>query len=87
MATISEDAVRTRAYQLWEEGGRIDGDHEEHWRRAQAECATAGDAAGAVDGMDGASAAAPSGIDGALSESLIGAKSKPRRWPTPIIDV
>ena len=79
MATISEDAVRTRAYQLWEEGGRIDGDHEEHWRRAQAECATAGDAAGAVDGMDGASAA--------LSESLIGAKSKPRRWPTPIIDV
>ncbi|MBH0619314.1 hypothetical protein I3A86_24745 [Salmonella enterica] len=37
--------------------------------------------------MDGASAATPAGIDGEIAKPLIEAKSKPRRWPTPIIDV
>lgn len=33
----AEDKVRTRAYEIWEERGRPDGDHEEHWRQAREE--------------------------------------------------
>lgn len=29
-----EAQVRSRAYAIWEERGRPDGDHEEHWREA-----------------------------------------------------
>ena len=32
-----EDAIRARAFQLWEEGGRVHGQHEAHWRRAEQE--------------------------------------------------
>ncbi|WP_237480646.1 DUF2934 domain-containing protein [Lichenibacterium dinghuense] len=105
MATIDQNAVRARAYQLWEEGGCVHGSHEEHWRRAEAECAAEGDGAGATTlaGLDGDGAAvlsgpdeaappaepadATSGIDGEISRPLIDVKSKPRRWPTPIVDV
>jgi hypothetical protein len=30
----AEDAVRTRAYQIWEEEGRPEGRHVLHWQRA-----------------------------------------------------
>ena len=32
---ISEDAVAKRAYQIWEERGRPDGDGSENWQLAQ----------------------------------------------------
>lgn len=35
----SEDHIREVAYRLWEEDGRPDGRHEEHWARACAEVA------------------------------------------------
>lgn len=100
MATIDQDAVRARAYQLWEEGGCVHGSHEEHWRRAEAECAAEGDGAGGRDGAGATTTAGPdeaappaepadatSGIDGEISRPLIDVKSKPRRWPTPIVDL
>jgi hypothetical protein len=31
---VTEDAIRARAYQIWEEEGRPEGEHELHWRRA-----------------------------------------------------
>ncbi|MCU1286593.1 MAG: hypothetical protein JWO13_2943 [Acidobacteriales bacterium] len=36
-ATIDLDDVRKRAYELYEEGGRLEGRHEEHWHQAEAE--------------------------------------------------
>ncbi|WP_258163433.1 DUF2934 domain-containing protein [Rhizobium sp. TH2] len=30
----SEEAVRLRAYQIWERDGRPDGEHESHWQKA-----------------------------------------------------
>jgi Protein of unknown function (DUF2934) len=34
-----EESVRARAYALWEEEGKPDGKHLEHWRRAASETA------------------------------------------------
>jgi hypothetical protein len=36
-ATIDLDEVRRRAYELYEEGGRPEGRHEEHWYQAEME--------------------------------------------------
>jgi len=36
-ATIDLDEVRKRAYELYEEGGREEGRHEENWYRAEEE--------------------------------------------------
>ena len=33
-ALMTEDAIRARAYQIWEEEGRPEGRHELHWQRA-----------------------------------------------------
>jgi hypothetical protein len=33
----SEGDIRTRAYFLWETGGRVEGTHEEDWRRARSQ--------------------------------------------------
>ena len=33
-APVAEDAIRARAYQIWEEEGRPEGQHELHWQRA-----------------------------------------------------
>jgi hypothetical protein len=43
-----EERIRARAYELWEQDGRS-GDPQEHWLRAERECAVApnGDATGA----------------------------------------
>ena len=32
-----DDAIRLRAYALWERDGRPDGQHETHWKQALAE--------------------------------------------------
>ncbi|WP_158744257.1 DUF2934 domain-containing protein [Acidisphaera sp. L21] len=33
----TEDAVRQRAYELWEKAGSTHGNHEEHWAQALSE--------------------------------------------------
>ncbi|MFC3631185.1 DUF2934 domain-containing protein [Paracoccus angustae] len=48
MTTRREDQIRQRAHQLWEEQGRPEGQHEEHWRQASSEIGDDGD-----DGMGG----------------------------------
>lgn len=35
----NEDAIRTRAYQIWEREGRPDGKDRDHWRQAETEMA------------------------------------------------
>jgi hypothetical protein len=37
MSEHKEQAIRERAYAIWEEEGRPDGKHLEHWRRAEDE--------------------------------------------------
>lgn len=37
MAVEREDWITKRAYQLWQEAGRPEGYHEEHWTRATEE--------------------------------------------------
>jgi Protein of unknown function (DUF2934) len=37
---LPEESVKARAYALWEEEGRPDGKHLEHWRRAASETAS-----------------------------------------------
>jgi hypothetical protein len=32
-----EQRIRDRARKIWEDAGRADGSHDEHWRRAEAE--------------------------------------------------
>jgi hypothetical protein len=31
---VTEDAIRARAYEIWQEEGRPEGRHELHWQRA-----------------------------------------------------
>ncbi|MDC9822308.1 DUF2934 domain-containing protein [Devosia sp. ZB163] len=38
-STVSEDAIRHRAYFMWEADGRPDGKHEHYWHEAHAEAA------------------------------------------------
>lgn len=40
MANISDDDIRRRAYALWEQDGRPDGNHQAHWDRAHQELLT-----------------------------------------------
>jgi hypothetical protein len=37
MATKTEQAVKARAYELWERDGRPEGRHAEHWAQAEQE--------------------------------------------------
>ncbi|WP_205648581.1 DUF2934 domain-containing protein [Acuticoccus kandeliae] len=37
MDKISEDWIRARAYEIWEEEGRLGGRDQEHWHRATQE--------------------------------------------------
>lgn len=39
MIEKSDDAVRERAYEIWERDGRPDGQHETHWKQALSELA------------------------------------------------
>jgi hypothetical protein len=36
------EAIRKRAYEIWERRGRPEGQHDDHWREAEAELAAAG---------------------------------------------
>jgi len=40
-AMVSEDAIRQRAYYLWEADGRPEGQHDHYWARAHAEATRA----------------------------------------------
>ena len=40
-ALVSEDAIRQRAYFLWEADGRPEGGHDHYWSRAHAEATKA----------------------------------------------
>jgi hypothetical protein len=55
MGAISEDAIRQRAYHIWEREGRPQGRDFEHWVRAQVELL-----AEATKGNSGRHAAPPS---------------------------
>ena len=55
-----DEAVRARAYQLWEEGGRAHGQHEAHWRQAEQDVG----AADAPPTMPGDGGAAEPHVDG-----------------------
>ena len=37
------EAIRKRAYEIWERNGRPEGRRDEHWQQAEAELAAAGD--------------------------------------------
>lgn len=43
---VSQDIIRQRAYQLWEQQGRPDGQELEHWRQAERELNAAEESAG-----------------------------------------
>ena len=61
----NEATVRARAYQLWEESGGGHGNHDEHWRRAEAECGgSLMSAAPAADGLADNSVKAERHVDG-----------------------
>lgn len=57
-----DDRIRTRAYQLWEEEGRPEGKHEDHWQRASREIAESFGSGGQADGAPNP----PSGISSNL---------------------
>ena len=40
-AMVSEDAIRQRAYYMWEADGRPEGQHDHYWSRAHAEATKA----------------------------------------------
>lgn len=62
-------SIQTRAYQLWEESGREDGNHERHWRQAE---------------QDIDAAASTATADLAVRDGQ-GQTNEPRRIPSPIV--
>lgn len=78
-----EDHIKARAHQIWEQEGKPDGAHEEHWRRAEEELDIHG-TSGEVGGMLGgqaqteptAPAVSPEGGSGAAIESPTKAPGK-----------
>ena len=38
-ASPGEQAIRERAYQIWQQAGALDGSHDEHWAQAESELA------------------------------------------------
>jgi hypothetical protein len=57
-----EDRIRQRAHQIWEHGGRADGDHERHWQQASDEL----DAESFANGESGSGMGGASGIASSL---------------------
>ncbi|WP_048708681.1 DUF2934 domain-containing protein [Microvirga massiliensis] len=53
-----EQLIRERAYQLWEQEGRVDGRAEEHWHTARRELAARPEAQPVVDSVSPAEPAA-----------------------------
>ena len=54
MAAEMDERVRQRAYQLWEQEGRPEGQAEHHWRQAEAEVAGVNPGDEAPPGTSGA---------------------------------
>ncbi|MDB6452824.1 DUF2934 domain-containing protein [Falsirhodobacter sp. 20TX0035] len=65
-----DNAIRTRAHQLWEEEGQPHGRHEEHWNRAKEELDIP-EEGGEVGGMLGGQSrdAAPTALSGSVEGS------------------
>ncbi|WP_161142169.1 DUF2934 domain-containing protein, partial [Propylenella binzhouense] len=81
MAEKDEDRIRERAYRIWEEEGRPEGRHDEHWHRAGREMggeekAVAADEArpdaGEAGGRSAADPGDESGRAAAASDALPG---------------
>jgi Protein of unknown function (DUF2934) len=47
-ASTPEDVIKMRAYAIWEDEGRPEGKHLEHWRSAAQEVAASADAPKAI---------------------------------------
>ena len=75
MAAETEDRIRTRAYQLWEEAGRPHGAHDQHWSQAEREIAPP-----ATGGEGGA----PSQDDRARTAPKGGTPGIPAAGPVPV---
>ena len=58
--TITEEAIRERAYTIWQREGQPDGRQDEHWQQALEELSAEAAAAGSpVEGVAGLDAPAP----------------------------
>lgn len=78
-------SIEARAYHLWEESGRENGNHERHWQQAEQD----------IDASEPTAAAPPSPAGDAASSSaddhadespiLDGQAKKLRRMPSPIV--
>ncbi len=49
MAYPTDEQIRSRAHQMWEEAGRPDGRAEEFWHRAERDLTNAADGEGATE--------------------------------------
>ena len=58
MTDEREEAIRLRAYAIWNESGRPVGQHLRHWRQAEQEVYKAGQVAKLAAAVGGATAAA-----------------------------
>ena len=74
---VSEDAIRQRAYYLWEADGRPDGQHDHYWSRAHKEATQAYAEATA----NGVAKASKGKSPGAIPTAV---KSKPPKEAKPI---
>jgi hypothetical protein len=54
---ISHESISRRAYQIWEQGGQLDGNETEHWLRAEHELHTQHEKTERTDGASAESAA------------------------------
>lgn len=61
MQSDRDARIRERAYRIWEEEGRVEGRHEEHWRRAEREIADEEARAEQVRNPDRATGSDPGG--------------------------
>lgn len=78
-----EDHIKIRAHQIWEQQGKPEGAHEEHWRQAEEEFdihGTSGEVGGMLGGQSQtrptAAAVTPEGGSGAAIESRTEASGK-----------
>ena len=81
MESEQDRKIRERAYELWEQGGRREGQSHEHWSQAEAEHAGgSGDAGGIVSGETAPMSAGPAaGTSSAASAGKSSATAAPAR--------
>jgi hypothetical protein len=73
-----EDQIRERAYRLWEEAGRPEGQHETHWNQASGEVGTTVSGRGQADDQATVDQLTPSEATVAVTTS-----APPRRGSEP----